>query len=106
MLETSELIVVVNGLQVQNTPGRETKVAGCQWLSVPFEAMSNALRELERSIVLVEPMHHQFQRTTSVEAGGPCIRARKGLRPTGRIVQVGPFGFQKSEVARQSILPC
>ena len=57
------------------------------------------IRELERRIVLVEPMHHHFQPAPRVEARRPRIGIGQRLRLARRVVQVRPFGFEEGEVA-------
>ncbi len=57
------------------------------------------IRQLERRIVLVEPMHHHFQPAPRVEARRPSIGIRQRLPLARRVVQVRPFGVEKVEVA-------
>lgn len=57
------------------------------------------IRQLERRIVLVEPMHHHLQPAPRVEARRSRIGIRQRLRLARRVVQVGPLGLEEGEVA-------
>ena len=57
------------------------------------------VRQLERRVVLVEPMHRQFERAPRVEARRSRIGIRRRFRLARSVVQVGPFGFEEPEVA-------
>jgi hypothetical protein len=59
------------------------------------------IRQLQRRIVLVEPMNHHFQAASGVEARRPRIGIGQGLRLTRRIMQVRPFGYEEGEIAHR-----
>ena len=62
------------------------------------------IRQLERRIVLVEPMHHHLQPAPGVEARCPCVGIGQRLRLARRIVQVRPFGLEERELRTHGVL--
>jgi len=61
--------------------------------------------QCEPAVVLVEPRHGQLQRTPGVEARCARIGIDQPFRLRSGVVQLGPLGFDESEVAHLLGLP-
>ncbi|EKD97991.1 MAG: hypothetical protein ACD_23C00639G0002, partial [uncultured bacterium] len=63
------------------------------------------VRQAQRLVMLVEPVHSQLQRAPGVETGGSCIGVRHPFSLAGRAIEGGPFRLEECEVAHLEFAP-